>query len=408
MSARRAEIVTLVHPMAKKVKVGNRSIDESALLAELANLKQRIESWATQKELWHDSGFVTPFEYHDETPRIGEPVLLVTDGSLARMLGGDGDWDEYQTAFDSMLEELGYWYEAETHYSFILHPIDDQLSENLLSLHRWQWLQRLAERKMLELHSEVFEYFAKHPEDMQRIGWRQFEELLDAIFKNQGFYTEIGTGGNDGGVDIRLYQSRAVPEVVTLVQAKRYKNPIKLDAVAALLGIAAEQRAANAIFATTSRFQPKARKFSLSVEQRIDLPNVELADSSKISGWCAEVGQHLNSYFTKGLTAPPLIKEQTGPDTGSIVVAHGGWDCLMNYFAILEADFPHEAILRPIGTRAVSGDAQAGTEVPSESARVTWTQEARLLGFKKERGSIWADRKSFEKWDGKPQPFHGD
>ena len=307
MSARRAEIVTLVHPMAKKVKVGNRSIDESALLAELANLKQRIESWATQKELWHDSGFVTPFEYHDETPRIGEPVLLVTDGSLARMLGGDGDWDEYQTAFDSMLEELGYWYEAETHYSFILHPIDDQLSENLLSLHRWQWLQRLAERKMLELHSEVFEYFAKHPEDMQRIGWRQFEELLDAIFKNQGFYTEIGTGGNDGGVDIRLYQSRAVPEVVTLVQAKRYKNPIKLDAVAALLGIAAEQRAANAIFATTSRFQPKARKFSLSVEQRIDLPNVALADSSKISGWCAEVGQLALPLAMSLLASAPIV-----------------------------------------------------------------------------------------------------
>ncbi len=80
----------------------------------------------------------------------------------------------------------------------------------------------------------------------------------------------------------------------------------------------------------------------------------------------------------------------------------------MNYFAILEVDFPHEAILRPIGTKAVSGDGQAGTEVPFESARVTWTQEARLLGFKKERGSIWADRKSFEKWDGKPQPFHGD
>lgn len=408
MPSRRAETVIRVCPMAKKVTIGNRSIDEAALLAGLANVKQKIESWATQNDLWHDSGFVTPFIYNDEVPRIDEPLMLVSEGPIARMLDGDGDWGEYRTAFESMLEDLGYWHESETHYSFILHPIDDRLGEDLLSLHRWQWLQRLAERKMFELHSEVFEHFAKHSEDMQRIEWRQFEELLDAIFKNQGFYTELGTGRNDGGVDLRLYQNRAIPEVVTLVQAKKYKNPIKLDAVAALLGIAAEQRAANAIFATTSRFQPRARKFAVSVEQRVDLPSVELADSLRISGWCAEVGQHLNNYFAKGLAAPPVIMEQTGPEAGSIVVARGGWDCLENYFARIEADFPHEAILRPIGSEIVSGDEQGGTEVPSESARVIWTHMARLLGFKKERGSIWADRKSFEKWDGRPRPFHGD
>lgn len=394
--------------MTKKVMVGDRPIGEAALLAELANVKQKIEAWATQNGLWHDSGFATPFLYHDEAPRIDEPLLLVSEGPIARVLYGDSDWCEYQTALNSMLEELGYWYESENHYSFILHPIDDRLGEDFLRLHRWQWLQHLAEKKMYELHSEVFEYFAKHPEDLKRIGWRQFEELLDAIFQNQGFYTELGTGGNDGGVDLRLYQNRAIPEVVTLVQAKRYRNPIKLEAVAALLGIAAEQRAANAIFATTSRFQPKARRFSLSVEQRVDLPNIELADSSKIGGWCAEISQNLNNYFSNGLAAPPMIAEQTGPDAGSIVVAYGGYDCRMNYFAKVEADFPHEAILRPIGSEIVSGDGQIGSEVPSESAPVTWTREARLLAFKKDRGSVWADRKSFEKWDGKPQPFHGD
>ena len=57
----------------------------------------------------------------------------------------------------------------------------------------------------------------------------------------------------------------------------------------------------------------------------------------------------------------------------------------------------------------------AGSEVPSESARVTWTRKARLLGFKKDTGSFWADSGSFYwdcnlfvKWDGKPQHFHSD
>jgi restriction system protein len=317
-------------PRAKKVQVGDRSIDEAALLAELANIQQKIEAWATQNELWHDSSFATPYLYHDEAPRSHDTLLLVTEGPIARIFAIDGAYSEYETSFTSMLEKLGYWFEMENHYTFSLYPTDDRLREDFLSLRRWQWLQHLAEKKTFELHSEVFEHFAKHPDDLKRIEWRQFEELLDAIFKNQGFYTELGTGGNDGGVDLRLYQNRAIPEIVTLVQAKKYKNPIKLEAVAALLGIAAEQRAANAIFATTSHFQPKARKFSLSVEQRVDLPNVELADSSKIGGWCAEIGQTLDSYFSKGLAPPPTITEQTGPLAGSIVVSQGGYNCTTN------------------------------------------------------------------------------
>jgi Restriction endonuclease len=395
-------------PRAKKVKVGDRSIDEAALLAELANVQQKIEAWATQNELWHDSSFATPYLYHDEAPRSHDTLLLVTEGPIARIFAIDGAYSEYETSFTSMLEKLGYWFEMENHYTFSLYPTDDRLREDFLSLHRWQWLQHLAEKKMFELHSEVFEHFAKYPDDLKRVEWRQFEELLDAIFKNQGFYTELGTGRNDGGVDLRLYQNRAIPEIVTLVQAKKYKNPIKLEAVAALLGIAAEQRAARAIFATTSHFQPKARKFSLSVEQRVDLPNVELADSSKIGGWCAEIGQNLNSYFSKGLAPPPTITEQTGPLAGSIVVAPGGYNCTTNYFAKVEADFPHEVILRPIGDELVSGDMTAGSKVPSESAPVTWTTEARLLGLKKVDGSFWANRKSFVQWDGKPQFFNSD
>jgi restriction system protein len=250
---------------------------------------------------------------------------------------------------------------------------------------------------------------------LKKIEWRQFEELLDAIFKNQGFYTELGTGRNDGGVDIRLYQSLAIPEIVTLVQAKRYKNPIKLEAVAALFGIAVEQKAANAIFATTSRFQPRSHQFCRSVEQRVDLPGLKLADSQKIAGWCAEIGKNLDDFFSKGLAAPPFLKDLHGPNVGLIVVAHGGHNCRTNYFARVEADLPHEAILRPVGAETVSGDWMNGAEVPSESARVTWTKNARFLAFKRKSGGYWTDIgqfywecSAFHPWDGTPQWFNCD
>jgi len=383
-------------------------MDETALLGQLKSVQQRIQAWAESRELWHDASFLTPYMFHNEPPRRDQVLLLMMEQSLDWTMGSGGpEGARLGREWAALLEELGFWFELENHYTISLYPEADVRMDEFLSLYRWQWLQHLAEKKMVQLHGEVFEHFAKHPEDLQRIEWRQFEELLDAMFKNQGYYTELGKGRDDGGVDLRLYQNRAIPEIVTLVQAKRYKTPIKLDAVAALVGIAAEQRAPSAIFATTSYFQPKARKYARSVERRVDLPTVELADADRLAGWCADIGQNLDRYFTDGLGAPPMITEQTGPLAGTIVVAQGGYNCTTNFFAKIEADFPYEVIMRPIGQEIVSGDDTSGSAMPSETARVVWSLEACLLGMKKESG-IWADRKTFVKWDGTPQYFNSD
>ncbi len=396
-------------PKATKVKVGDRSIDERGLLREVAHVQKEIEAWATQNELWHDSSFAVPFAFHDEAPRSHDTILLITEGPMARIFAMDGAYGDYEPSFTKMLEKLGYWFELENHYTFSLYPTDDRLREDFLSLHRWQWLQKLSEKKLVELHAEAFEHFAQHPDSMKKLGWRQFEELLDAIFKNQGFHTELGPGTDDGGVDIRLYQDRAIPEVVTIVQAKRYTdNPIQLEPVAALYGIAGVQDAAHAIFATTSYFQPAAREFALSTERKLGWPTLELADGAKVAGWCSDVAVQLKDYFENGLSVPRAVTEPTGPLVGWIVVAQGGYNCTSNFFAKIEADFPHEVILRPIGDVVVSGDMTAGSETPSESARVTWTKEARLLASKTDSGRFKADRKLFSIWDGTPQYFNSD
>jgi hypothetical protein len=135
---------------------------------------------------------------------------------------------------------------------------------------------------------------------------------------------------------------------------------------------------------------------------------LELADGKKLAGWCSEVAKNLEDYFEKGLSPPRVVTEQTGPLVGHIVVARGGYNCLMNHFAKIESDFPQEVILRPIGQLAVSGDGQSGTEVPCETARVNWTRDARLLATKSSSGGFWGNRMGFELWDGTPQPYHGD
>jgi Restriction endonuclease len=169
-------------------------------------------------------------------------------------------------------------------------------------------------------------------------------------------------------VDLRLYQSRSIPELVTLVQAKRYQKPIEQEAVAALWAHAVIEGAPQALFATTSRFRPAVARFAASVEQRIGLPRLDLVDGNKIAGWCGEIGKTLDDYFENGQGTLPIVTVETGPLAGKILVARGGYNCTMNYFAKIEADFKHEVILRSIGKERISSDGQVGYELPSETA----------------------------------------
>jgi restriction endonuclease Mrr len=115
-----------------------------------------------------------------------------------------------------------------------------------------------------QTHLELFDYFAKHPDHLHQLDWRKFEELLESIFRNQGFTTELGPGRGDGGVDIRLLQKDSIGPLITCVQAKRYRPdyPIGLEAVAAFYAVIEDQRANRGLFVTTSRYLPSARRFA--------------------------------------------------------------------------------------------------------------------------------------------------
>lgn len=139
-----------------------------------------------------------------------------------------------------------------------------------------------------EISRELIEYFGKHPDELTRLNWRKFEQLLAAVFKNQGFYTELGPGTGDGGVDIRLIQKDSIGQLVTLVQAKRYSsdNPIKLDIVAALTAIVDDQKAHRGLLVTTSRYLPSAQHFAESQRGRI-----VLATSADVAAWCRRIAR---------------------------------------------------------------------------------------------------------------------
>ena len=152
--------------------------------------------------------------------------------------------------------------------------------------------------------------------------------------------------------------------MVTVVQAKKYSSrPINLDTVAALFGNAVAQKATAGMLATTSRFQPAAKRFAKTVSSDINFPKIDLVDSKRVCGWCADIAIELDRYFNNGeVAAPPIItpKHIQGL-SGRIVVATGGYDMIIVYFARIVADFPYEVVLETVASEETSGDGQRGT-----------------------------------------------
>lgn len=391
------------------VRIGDTSVDESARLAQLKALRQDIESWARRRELWFETSFRDPITYRRERPRPSEVLLIISEGPLAA-----GMCDEDEAAFHAILEKHGFWYSLENHYTVVLYPENERLQQEFLVMARWRWVQQLAGKRLYDIHSEVFEHFAKNPEDLKRLTWRQYEEFLDSVFRNQGFFTKLGPGRNDGGIDNRMYQSATIPELVAVVQARRYtRKPIGLEAVAALFGHAVREHAKRGIFATTSRFLPVAQKFALSTESEVDFPTIETADAGKVAEWCGDISRQLERFYLTGAGGPPLVPlpAPSSDLAGKIVIHQGGYNMTINDFAVIETDYRHEALLRPIGSRQISGDGQTGQEVPDSAATATWTKLMRVTAFKQPSArpggvSFEAERRTFSLWDGEPQWFN--
>jgi restriction system protein len=400
------------------VHICSLALSEAQLLEQLERLKADIEGWAKGHDIWLDTSFHTPFVFRRERPQPCQALFVISDGDLGRLLGWgvEAAADEYEQEFSQLLARHGFIYEIDTYGRASLYPEDEARQQEYLVFDRWRWVQDLASRRLFEIHTEVFEHFAARPEDLHRLTWRQYEQFLDAVFRNQGYLTEMGPGGNDGNVDLRLYQNAAVPELVAVVQAKRYApdSPIQLDAVASLIGTAAMERASRGIFATTSRFLPSAKKYAAATELRVDLPTIELADLTRTQNWCEEIATHLNNYFSTGSGPEPLMlaNQEAGPLVGRVIVASYGLGITMNDFAVIEAEFRHEIILRRIGKRKVSGDGQCGTEMPDQITpfRPAPRELLRFVAFKehwesRNQAVFRGEGRVFHLWDGNPVRF---
>ncbi|NVK45231.1 MAG: restriction endonuclease [Rhodobacteraceae bacterium] len=377
----------------------------------VSDLQRSIQEWATRHELWFDCGFQSYAERVGGEPGA-PPVVTVLhfDGDLGRAL--DGDFHGLDIEFFELLERQGFWYERNDSASVHIYPEDDSpFFQPFLDRENWQWVCGLVQPDVADVYEELYSYFARRPEDLHRLTWREFETLLFRIFQAQGFTCELGPGSNDGGIDVRVLQRDPLGDILTLVQAKRYapRNKIDLAAVAALHGVADVEAAQKSMFVTTSDYLPSARKFA----GRTRIP-MTLSTSTDVREWCQDASAGIIRDKSKLVTpqaVSSLLQSLTFKDP-RIVHARAGYSVLTNQFAIILKETKHAALLMAIPARTIADDGygQRGSEVPEIGPECLDRLTADTV-FRAKRSilsgeaSYWDGRNLYLAWDGAPALF---
>jgi len=344
-----------------------RNSADGSVELNIARLRNDIETWALQNELWFDCGF-EDFLSHTGREPLDLPVLsrLWSEGCLARILQGDGP-PEIETQFSDILAAYGCWYEFDNHYTLNIYPDEDSDYSAYSSYFHWQWICSLVKEDIGDVYADLYSHFESRPEDLYSLSWRDYEVLLAEVLKTQGFEALLGPGSDDGGVDITLIQRDPIGDILTVVQAKKYapRNKIQPADVRALYGVQMADRAQNALFVTTSAYSPAAQKFAARENVKM-----QLATSSEVSGWCRSASRGIiedKSSLVTPEQVSKILQEAAGSRDNRIVHAHTGYNCVRNEFALVVKESKHAALLMtlPCQVLAHDGFGQLGTEVPS-------------------------------------------
>ena len=276
-----------------------------------------------------------------------------------------------------------------------------------------EWVKQLVAADLAEVHREVFDWFAKKSDTLTSLQWREFEELIGAAFTSQGMTVHLGPGQADGGVDLHLVRHAVAGDVITAVQAKSGRTPVRLHYVQALAAASLAGGADEALFVTTSRYFPGARKWA-EQWQRTTGHRLQLASSSDVASWCAAARDRIWVSCTEIRDPTP---RGSGPLVGSILVSRHKGILALNQFAIVIRETSGAALLRMLDKETIRGHPlESGDELPVLAMKDNMPQSlraARWIDWSLGMPSLPSSRAlvdeggfCFEPWDGAPQPFN--
>ena len=382
------------------------------LETEIRRLEGAIRKWIEARGLWYDCGFKSYLIHVEGEPR-DPPIATMfwCEGPMYNVLSGY-DTEGHRDRFEALLTGLGYYYENLDGVTMAIYPEDPKLSSAFKSYFHWQWVCSLITDDTADVHHELYEQFAKRPDDLQRLSWRDFEILLFRIFQNQGFEAVLGPGRGDEGVDLRLVQRAPLGDVLTLVQAKRYAPHRKIGQteVAALYGVGHQEKADSAIFVTTSNFAPVSKRWAARTGGYLTL-----AAADEVVQWCANASAGIISDKASLVSSGQVARLLSGLAEGAdprIVHASGGWNITDNWFALVIKETTYAALLMGLPALILNHDGyeQRGTHVPQLDAstlerfatdnvwRAKRTQEDGKVSY-------WDGLRLYRPWNGLPCHF---
>lgn len=106
-------------------------------------------------------------------------------------------------------------------------------------------------------------YDLEHPQSLLRdIDPLEFEWLIERLYQEFGYSTELTPKSNDQGIDINAYRNEAGKKEKIIIQCKRMEKNISSPYVRDLLGIVSSKKATKGVLVATSEFSRESRKFS--------------------------------------------------------------------------------------------------------------------------------------------------
>jgi len=142
--------------------------------------------------------------------------------------------------------------------------------------------------KAESITNELISFLSRHPEYLEKLQPRKFEELVADIIADMGYDVELTPASRDGGRDVLAYISTPLGRELTIVECKRYhrENIIGIELVRQFLWVLEhEDRANRGLIATTSFFSDEAKVIERKHKWRLGL-----RDYNALIEWLSQYG----------------------------------------------------------------------------------------------------------------------
>lgn len=136
------------------------------------------------------------------------------------------------------------------------------------------------------IDQRFIDYLSANFEKIDEINWRKFEALTAEFFIRNGYRVDIGSGRNDGGIDIRAWSAGSLinePPAI-LIQCKRQKEKVGKVIVKSLWADVVDENATSGLIVTSSSLLPGAD----AVRRARSYP-IDVADRSTVRSWIEQL-----------------------------------------------------------------------------------------------------------------------